>query len=356
MKNICFFNGDMSRSGGTEKCTAVIANELIRRTQNNIIIVDISNTNGKCFFNVDDRIKIKHIQPKNVVDGIKKLHQLVCDCKIDIIVNIEAMLGVYSVPAVMFTKTKNIIWEHGNFFQKQCKTIDLMRWIEIKFCRNYITLTKRDKENFENHFKGKCEIDYIYNPVDLPKDGIRYNVSSKTILTVGLVRYIKGFDMLVDIAYIVLEKHQDWTWEIYGYFDKQDEYVKQVFNRVKEYGIDDRLLFKGVTKDITEKYKAASLVIMTSRMEGLPMTLLEAKSYKLPIVSFDIETGPSEIIQDGLNGYLVKPYDTNEMAEKICKLIENRELRQRFSDSTYTDIGKFDIDEIMKKWIGLIGE
>ena len=356
MKNICFFTGDTSRAGGTERCVSLVANEMVRRTQNTIIIADLLNEKQMCFFDIDNKIKVIHLQSKSVFDGIKKLHKICLKYEIDIIINVEAMLGVYSIPATMFKKTQNIIWEHGNFFQKQCRTIDFVRWLEIKLCKNYITLTNRDKENFENHFKGRCAIEYIYNPIDLPSEDIEYNVNSKTILTVGLMRHIKGFDMLADVANAVLKRHQDWTWEIYGYFDEQDEYVKQVFNKVKEYGIEDRLLFKGITKDITEKYRAASLMVMTSRMEGLPMTLLEAKSYKLPIVSFDIETGPSEIIQDEVNGYLVKPYDTDEMSEKICKLIEDAELRQHFSDNAYADIEKFDIYEIIKKWIGLIGE
>lgn len=356
MKNICVFNGNMSRSGGTEKCTQVLANELCKRTDYNVIIADISNEQEKCFFDLESDIKIVHLHPKNVLYGIAELRRLIKRNRTDVIINVEAMLGIYSIPAVMFTKTKNIIWEHGNFFQKQCRTIDIVRWAEIKFCTNYITLTKRDKHNFMTHFKGRCAINHIYNPISMPDREIIYDIKSKKILTVGLVRHIKGFNMLIDVAQIVLNKHKDWIWEIYGYYDEQDEYVKQIFAKVQEYGIGDRLIFKGVTKNISERYEAGGIMVMTSFMEGLPMTLLEAKSYKLPIVSFDIETGPDEIIEDGVNGYLVKPYDTDEMAQKICEIIENDELRKKFSDNAYIGIEKFDIDGITKKWIDVIGE
>lgn len=84
------------------------------------------------------------------------------------------------------------------------------------------------------------------------------------------------------------------------------------------------------------------------------MVLLEAKSWGLPLVSFDIMTGPGEIIRDGVNGYLVPPGDTAALAEKICRLIENEELRRDFSENSQVDIERFDSLEIIEQWEKLI--
>ena len=84
------------------------------------------------------------------------------------------------------------------------------------------------------------------------------------------------------------------------------------------------------------------------------MVLLEAKSWGLPLVSFDIMTGPGEIIRDGVNGYLVPPGDTAARAEKICRLIENEELRRDFSENSQVDIERFDSLEIIEQWEKLI--
>ena len=102
------------------------------------------------------------------------------------------------------------------------------------------------------------------------------------------------------------------------------------------------------------EYRVAAMVVMTSEMEGLPMVLLEAKSWGLPLVSFDIMTGPGEIIRDGVNGYLVPPGDTAALAEKICRLIENEELRRDFSENSQVDIERFDSVEIIEQWEKLI--
>lgn len=71
-------------------------------------------------------------------------------------------------------------------------------------------------------------------------------------------------------------------------------------------------------------YRQASFFCMSSRFEGLPMVLLEAQSYGLPIVSFDCDTGPAEIITHGNNGYLVECFDTNDLIFYLKKLFQIR--------------------------------
>lgn len=353
-QNICFFNGDMSRNGGTERCTAMIANELKRRTKYKVFIIDISNKTDECYFDVDRDIEIIHIHGNGILDISFKIRKFIKRNRIDVIINVEAMLGIYTIPAAAFMKVKNIIWEHGNFYQKQCRSIDKVRALEMRLCDYYITLTERDKLNFEQNFKGKCKVKYIYNPIEPLQYVPQYKGDTKTILSVGLVREIKGFDMLVDVANIVLKKHPDWRWLIYGDTEVYPEYMNSIRRKIAEYGIEDKLLFMNTTKNIEECYRNADIMVMTSRMEGLPMTLLEAKACKLPIVAFDVMTGPSEIIKDGINGYLIEPFNVADMGKKIRQLIEDENLRQSFSGSTYAEIEKFSVESVMKKWMSIL--
>ena len=207
----------MSRNGGTERCTAMIANELKRRTKYKIFIIDISNKTEECYFDVDRDIEIIHIHGNGILDISFRIRKFIKRNCIDVIINVEAMLGIYTIPAASFLKVKNIVWEHGNFYQKQCSSIDKVRALEMMLCDYYITLTERDKLNFEQNFKGKCKVKYIYNPIEPLQYVPQYKGDTKTILSVGLVREIKGFDMLVDVANIVLKKHPDWRWLIQKY-------------------------------------------------------------------------------------------------------------------------------------------
>ena len=89
---------------------------------------------------------------------------------------------------------------------------------------------------------------------------------------------------------------------------------------------------------------------MTSRFEGLPMTLLEAKSYKLPIVSFDIKTGPRECVLDEVNGYLVQDENIKLLSDRICDLVEDDKKRINFSQHALDNTEKFDINKIVDEW------
>ena len=91
-----------------------------------------------------------------------------------------------------------------------------------------------------------------------------------------------------------------------------------------------KIFLKGNIKGEDNIYPEHSIYIMTSYFEGLPLVLLEAQQYKLPIVSFNCPTGPSEIIRDNVNGFLIENYNVNLMVEKLSLLIENEELRKSF--------------------------
>ena len=96
------------------------------------------------------------------------------------------------------------------------------------------------------------------------------------------------------------------------------------------------------------------MYVMPSYREGLPLVLLEAKENHLPIVSFDVMTGPREIVQDGIDGILVPPTDTKALGEAMCRLIENDVLRQSMSDHSWDNLEKFSKGKILEQWEAVI--
>ena len=126
------------------------------------------------------------------------------------------------------------------------------------------------------------------------------------------------------------------------------------YSKIKEYNLQDRLILKGKVSNVEDYYENSALYVMTSRFEGLPMTLLEAKNHKLPIVSFDCPTGPSEIIRNNVNGYLVKANDIKEMSNKVNSVLQDDKKLKEFSDKAELDIDKFNINSIIDKWTSLL--
>ena len=173
-----------------------------------------------------------------------------------------------------------------------------------------------------------------------------YDVESKKIISAGRLVNIKGFDMLIDVASKVFDKHPNWEWHIYG----EGELREELEEKIARNGLQQHLKLMGRTDKLLELYKNYALFVLTSRYEGLGMVNIEAHGAHLPIVSFNCPFGPGEIIKNDINGYLVECFDIEKMADKINFLIENKDKRIEMSQNTMIDKEKFSMDNVIKKW------
>lgn len=356
--NICFFSGDITRKGGTERVGTVVANELAKKQDYNISFLSLFEEKEVPSFFIHEKIR-RHTLYIEKVSGIKhllgyirKIHKFVMKESIDILIDIDGILDMYSIPALIGTKTKLISWEQFNYYQNPYVNYrKYTRRIAARKADAIVVLTKEDKEYYMSNLKIKNMIKHIYNPIVL-NDNANYNINSKNILSVGRMTEQKGFDYLVNVANIVLTKHPDWKWNLVGEGEEQ-EFLE---NRIHELKLQDKLILCGQVEHIESWYEKAGIYVMTSRYEGFGLVLTEAKSYHVPCVSFRCKAGPSEIILDEVNGYLIDCFDIKKMAEKICDLIENEEKRMEFSNRSLEDTEKYSIDNVMRKWEELFRE
>lgn len=353
-KNVCFLSGDITRSGGTERVGTMIANELANdRDKYNIYILSLSKVNKYPFFHISDDIKQHHIYEHDVnfktqyISIVTKIRKFIKKYNIDVLIDIDVILDIFSIPATRFTKTKVISWEHFNYYENLgVKLRDIARKLAAKYSDYIVTITEEDKEYFSKNLKLKCPIINIYNPVDdIYKDN-EYDSESKIILSAGRLTYQKGFDILIDVAKNVFKEHKDWRWIILG----EGEDREKIENKIKENRLESNVILKGNVSNIEDYYKKSAMFVLTSRYEGLGLVLIEAKSYKLPLVSFECKVGPKEIIEDNVNGYLIECFDVDYMSQKIIKLINNNSLRDEFSKKSNIGIEKFEINSIIDKW------
>lgn len=354
MLNICFLSGDMSRTGGTERVLSIIANELSKQKNKfNIHILSITNENNTSYFRLEKEIKNDRILKSKDVNFKKQYFQVVKGIRhyikennIDILIDVEVIASLFSIPATRFTKTKLISWEHFNFYEDNGSHLRIYaRKLAARFSNCIITLTEHDKQNYLNNLDIKGKVEYIYNPIE-EVDDMECNIKSKQIISVGRLTYQKGFDMLCDVAKVVLKDNKGWKWLILGDGEDKDK----LRSKIKEYGLENKLILKGNVSNVEEYYKNSSLYVMTSRFEGLPMTLLEAKTYKLPIVSFNCLTGPSEIVKNNVNGYLINPENVEAMSNKLNILMNDENKIKEFSNNAQIDIEKFKLKPIIERW------
>ena len=212
-----------------------------------------------------------------------------------------------------------------------------------------IILTETDKEAWE---KAGCRnVTVIPNPcalsdVQCAKDDVR---RTKTVLAVGRLHEQKGFDMLLQAWQPIEKDYPEWSLRIVGEGPKHAELEMQM----NSLGLQ-HVSLAGRTADVAKEYAAASLFVLSSRYEGLPLALIEAMWCGVPCVAFDCPQGPAELLADG-RGWLVPANDVEKLAKQIEYAISHPEeaavragQAQTFAHTAYSE------ETIMPQWIQLI--
>ena len=165
MKNICFFSGDITNSGGTEKVASIIANDLSKNKEYKISFVSLTEKKKVPFFYINSKIKRHKLYDKPIrgithILGIcYKLKSIVKNENIDILIDIDGILDMYSLVVKLFTKVKVISWEHFNYYQHpHVKYRNYTRKLAGRFANGIVTLTNEDKGYYEKNIKIKCPI------------------------------------------------------------------------------------------------------------------------------------------------------------------------------------------------------
>lgn len=357
---ICFLIGGFAGNGGIGRVTSILANGLVKKTDVDIHALIYSKSVAPDLYDLDSKIKkaylfnelvtMKRAFLKNIIGKVRKYLK---ENHIDVIIACGTMFYPVAVMAAKGLKTKSICWEHTGPYVKTDHFLQMeSRKYGAKHSDTNVLLTQATQSIYSKEFrKDPSKNVIIHNPVDLSvlRENTGYDTESKRIISVGRLSYPKNFELLVRVAEKVLKKYPEWSWDIYGKGEMKEKLQKQI----DEAGIAERLILRGQVKNLYEKYKESAFVVMTSRYEGFPMVLLEASASALPMVSFDIETGPNEIIVDGKNGFLLPPEDEEAMRKAIQKMIENPDMRREMSSHSYEASKNFELNLILDQWVSL---
>lgn len=356
MPNVCFLLGGFQNNGGIGRVTSVLSNELNKREGYNVTTISYFQTDDKPLYIISENINQLVLYSSQIPmlsaifrnHAIKKVKKNIRDEKIDVIIACGALFYPLAILASLGTKAKCICWEHTNpAIVRDYKFQGFARKLAVRFADKIVVLTKSAKKYYIEKLGVKEKKVYqIYNPISQNAiKSSRYDLSSKKIISVGRLSYPKNFSLLVDIAAKVLPDYPQWSWDIYGSGEEYDSLLK----KIKENGLEGRVNLKGQVDDIYERYGEYAFQVMTSRYEGFPMSLIEGAANRLPIISFDIETGPNEIIKQGENGFLIEKENQDDMIEKISVLIENQSLREELSQKAFDSVKIFGLEEILNR-------
>ena len=350
--HITFLVHDIHFGGGGEKVTADIANYFAAKGDQ-VTIVSISTCKTENKFTIDARVNIESLNV--ALSRRNKLFR-----KIESVFEVKKyfrnvdyqslLLGIGLYPSLLVA----LLPRGDHLIKIGCQVSSyssvkhlwyILRWLLFRRLNVVISVTEYDVPYLQ---KLNRNVYVIPNSVSFYPDQPA-ELENKTILWIGRIDYLKGCDLLLEVFSRFCLNNKDWMLRIIG----DGPLRETIKGTIAEKGLSDRVSVILSTEKIIEEYLDASVYLMTSRSEGLPLVLLEAQGCGLPVISFNCVTGPSEIINNGIDGYLIDHFNIDEMNAKLTALCADIGKRRELGKNARENVKKFLPDQIFNHWEAL---
>ena len=387
MKKLCFLVDSIFTIGGVQRVTAVIAGALSKDYDVTIATFDNPEKKDLSMYQLGDYhlhylfISYPNISPiKNkLCKAYSYLYRKIfpkCGLTSDLYAHssfprerknalikvlqegkYDAVIGIHAFLAIRLAtikkelgSTKTIGWIH-NSFDALLRDGSPYLGTELKYhygrqlqkLDNVVVLYQQDAEMYQQAFGFRPTS--IYNPLTL-KPGPRSDGQQKKFLAVG--RFSpkhKGFDLLIKAFAIFAQRNVEWQLDILGDGPEKNKLAQMIV----EEGLEGRIRLHPFTNGIQAYYSSASIYVLSSRWEGMPLVLVEAMSHGLPIIASDIPTC-KELLSDF--GLFFRNEDIQELAQRL-EDATHLDWQQK-SDEAIKIAQRFDIRQIIEQWKRLL--
>ncbi len=274
--------------------------------------------------------RLRYFNLYSLVTGVLKLIRIINAYKIDVIHANGSRCMIYGGIAGKIKRIP-VIW-HVRIVEKD----NLLDRILSMLADRIIVISNSVRDRF-NWLKKKEKISVIYNGIDIDDftrnintDKIRKELSiTETEIVIGTVGQLipmKGHKYLIEAAKIVLEKIKNVKFIITGSSQGNNSYEMELKNMVKNYGLEDKIIFTGYRKDIKNIIALMDIFIFSAVGEGFGRVLIEAMALQKPVVAAN-SGGIPEIVVDGKTGLLVPENDPQSIASAVIRLINEKDIR-----------------------------
>lgn len=361
------------KTGGIETITAIKADALSRLEGNDVWVVvtdspdhapDVLSPNvhlvdlGIHYDKISWRFPLNLIQllPKRCLHR-KKLRRLFHEIHPDVVISAggheRKILPFLLGPWVLIRECHSITNYHQISQNNLVKTTGwLGEMIEFRLLfKRYdriVVLTEEDKRIY---WHNNDRVIVLENPLRFSSVKLS-SLTKKKVISVGRLSPVKGFSQLIRAFRTVVDLYPDWELHIFGEGPERES----LLDEIQSLGLQNSVSLHGTTKQVQEELTQASIYACSSRFEGFGLSILEAMSCGLPIVSFDCPYGPRSLIDNGHSGFLVPLDDVQGLSEKICLLIEDANLRKTMGENAYNSTKKNNLDLVTSRWMDLFLE
>ncbi|WP_455664232.1 glycosyltransferase [Phocaeicola sp.] len=273
--------------------------------------------------------------------------------------NYDVVIGVHAFCALHLASIRNKVhagkvmgWMHnsyGAFFEKKHPYLSRLKGFfkyQMSVLDDIVVLSGADKKKYEECLKLSPKV--IFNPLTVDVKG-RADLQSRQFLSVGrFSKGHKGFDLLIKAFASFAGRHTSWKLHLVG--EGPEEKLYRLL--IAEYELEDRIKIHPFTKDIYMHYLQNSVYVLASRWEGMPLVLMEAMAYGLPVVASDIPIC-KELLEGKGAGVLFKTENVEDLADSLSYMATGANLKS-MSDKAVAYAECFKMDRIIKQWEEII--
>ena len=372
MINIVFCIGNLSKPGGTERVLINIVNALAKNKGYHIYVITEHQGDVSPYYPISDTVKIIDLKINDIqsfvfkipvigffykINVVKKKYKAAISTLIPhIIINFERGFADFSIPDLDVVSIRGL---HSSL-----KAVRLMdRAGNVNFKKRFFTylynrqLTKYD----EVVFLTKCDMDArkLKNgrtiiPNYIPKFDLapNYSTESKKIISIGRLDKFKNFEDQIRMFETVVKIHNDWSLYIYG----EGRERENLMNLIGELNLQNHVYLMGNTQQVERVLQESAFFIFTSIAEGFGIVQIEAMQMGLPVISYNCDCGPSEIITDTVDGFLIDAGNTDQFLDKMLLLMNDPQLRKKMSDRAIEKSKNYSEDKIIHQWHSLFNQ
>ncbi len=358
VKSIYFLVLDFTLRGGVERYVSNMAYILVNKNYN-VKIYSFHKSFDSPLYNLPKNINIIYLTKIPFKPFLYKIVTLICCFKL-IFINknklpniiyistspiIVIFLGIFNPSILKYV----IATEHSTYNAHNAFVRKLRVWAYRKILK-VVTQTTNGLINFQ---KNNISCELIQNPVTDFQDNnqwkkIKKDINSNyfTCLTVARFDKVKQLDHIVEIANLLKNLMPNIRFIIVGSGNTENE-LKSL---AKNYNLGNIIEFHKPSKNINDYYLKADLFLITSSSEAFPMTILEALSYGVPVISYDKLVGPNEMIINGYNGYLIEQNNIEKFSIKILEYYNDKKIHEIVERNAIESCKKFSSEQIFQKW------
>ena len=384
---ICFVTGSVFSLGGIQRVLTVRANELSKNYEIDILCTNKNIKINRELYNLDKNINIninlyENLEKYNfiyklinkIIKTINKYTNIFNNKFFEIILlnsiypkyvrkkfinyfntnNYDLVIGVADYYSLLVASIadeldcKTIGWQHNSYeayFNNKYRylwNLDKIFEKYIKKLDKYIVLTEYDRKKFIEEKNIYSVV--IPNPKSF-KSRQKSTLNNKQFLAAGRLNYQKGFDLLIESFQLFSKINNKWNLVIVG----EGEEKENLNNLINKYGLSERVKIHEFTDDIQKYFLNSSVLLLSSRWEGMPMIVLESLEMGVPVISYDI-SAVTQIVTNEREALITKKFNINEFANNMIRVAENSDIIKEMGKNSLIRSKDYDIEVIINKW------